>query len=139
VIRLHSSLTHGPLVNMNTSVSIESPEALIQRQLDAYNAHDLDGWLATYAEDAQQFEFPATPVAAGHAAIRARMVERFKEPDLHARLIQRAVMGNVIVDHEEVTRNFPEGIGRVELVAFYQVTNGRIQAASFVFGAKTLD
>lgn len=115
-----------------------SPEAVVQRQLDAYNAHDLDAWLATYADDAQQFEHPAKPLAAGHAAMRARMVERFSEPDLHAKLIKRAVMGHVVVDHELVTRNFPEGIGHVELVAFYEVKDGRIQAASFVFGEKTL-
>ena len=29
--------------------------SLIQRQLDAYNAKDLDGWLSTYAKDAKQF------------------------------------------------------------------------------------
>ncbi|MFC7419706.1 hypothetical protein ACFQNF_07410 [Iodobacter arcticus] len=32
-----------------------SPVDVIQRQLDAYNAKDVDGWLATYAADAQQF------------------------------------------------------------------------------------
>jgi len=116
-----------------------SPEALVQRQLDAYNAHDLEGWLATYAEDAQQFEHPGKLLASGHAAMRERMVDRFKEPNLHARLIRRTVMGHVVVDHEEVTRDFPEGKGRVELVCFYEVKNGRIQAASFVFGEKTLD
>ncbi len=121
---------------MNT---VPSPEFVIQQQLDAYNKRDLEAWLATYAEDAQQFEFPATPLASGHAQIRARSAPRFQEPNLHARLLKRSVTDHIVVDHEEVTRTFPEGPGRIELICIYEVRNGRIQNASFVFGAKTLD
>ncbi|MNL71937.1 hypothetical protein D3C87_1971700 [compost metagenome] len=49
-----------------------SPEAVVQRQLAAYNAKDLDAWLATYAEDAKQFELAGKLLAAGHAELRAR-------------------------------------------------------------------
>jgi len=35
---------------------MKSPEEIVQQQLDAYNARDIDAILATYAEDAQQFE-----------------------------------------------------------------------------------
>jgi len=31
-----------------------TPEATVQRQLDAYNARDVDALMATYAEDAQK-------------------------------------------------------------------------------------
>jgi hypothetical protein len=116
-----------------------TPEIVIQHQLDAYNARDLDALLATYAEDAQQFEHPGKLVASGHAQIRERMAVRFQEPNLHARLIKRAVMGNVVIDHEDVSRTFPEGTGRVELVAIYEVREGKIRTASIVVGAKTLD
>lgn len=116
-----------------------SPEIVVQRQLDAYNARDLDALLTTYAEDSRQFEHPGKLVASGHAQIRERMAVRFQEPNLHARLIKRAVMGNVVIDHEEVSRTFPEGTGRVELVAIYEVRDGKIVTASIVVGAKTLD
>jgi hypothetical protein len=116
-----------------------SPEAVIQRQLDAYNARDLEAWLATYAEDARQYEHPGTLVAQGHAQMRERMAARFREPNLHARLLNRSVMGHVVVDHEDVTRSFAEGPGRIELVAIYEVRDGRIQTGSFVFGERRLD
>ena len=48
-------------------------------------------------------------------------------------------MGQVVIDHEEVTRTFPEGTGRIELVAIYEVRDGKIVTARFIFGAKTLD
>lgn len=118
--------------------TFSSPEAVVQRQLDAYNAKDLNAWLATYAPDATQYEHPATLLARGHAEIRARMQARFSEPNLHARLISRYVMGKLVVDHEVVTRNSSAGSGTVELVCIYDVECGLIQSASFASGAPML-
>jgi hypothetical protein len=116
-----------------------TPEAIVQRQLDAYNAKDLEALMAIYAPDAEQFEHPAKLLATGTAQIRERFITKFKEPDLHAHLVKRIVAGNVVVDHEHVTRNFPEGIGKIELIAIYEVQNGKIAKAWFIPGAKTLN
>jgi hypothetical protein len=116
-----------------------APETIVQRQLDAYNARDIDALLATYAPDARQYEHPATLLATGAADMRARMAVRFAEPNLHARLLQRVVMGNIVIDHEEVTRTFPEGTGRVDMVAIYEVVDGKIQSASVQVSNKRLD
>ena len=121
---------------MTTSTT---PESVVQRQLDAYNARDIDALMATYSDDAQQFEYPATLLAAGAAQVRERTAARFRESNLHARLIRRIVMGQVVIDHEEVTRTFPEGTGRIELVAIYEVRDDKITTARFIFGTKTLD
>jgi hypothetical protein len=111
-----------------------SPELVVQRQLDAYNAKDLEAWLVTYAEDAKQYELPGKLLASGHAEIRARSAPRFLEPNLHARLLGRTVLGKVVIDHEVVSRTFPEGPGQVELVCIYLVDQGQIQSATFSFG-----
>ncbi len=47
-------------------------------------------------------------------------------------------MGNIVVDHEEVTRNFPEGKGTLELIMIYEVQRGRIVRAWSIAGAKSL-
>jgi hypothetical protein len=117
----------------------DSPEAVVQRQLDAYNARDLDALLATYAPDARQYELPATLLATGHAEMRPRFAVRFQEPDLHARLLQRAVMGNIVIDHETVSRNFPEGRGKVDLVAIYEVADGLIRSQTVQVSNQRLD
>ena len=114
--------------------SFPTPEATVQRQLDAYNAKDVDAWLATFAAEAKQYEHPAKLLASGHAEMRARVTPRFSEPNLHAQLLNRTVMGKVVIDHEIVTRTFPEGPGTVELVCIYVVESGKIQTASFMFG-----
>jgi hypothetical protein len=115
------------------------PEAVVQRQLEAYNARDVDAILATYTEDAQQFEHPAKLLASGASELRERFAARFKEPNLHARLVTRMVMGNTVIDQEVVTRTFPEGTGTIGLIAIYEVQDGNIAKAWFIFGEKTLD
>jgi len=115
------------------------PAAVVQRQLDAYNAHDIDALLAAYAPDARQYEHPATLLAEGHAQMRTRFAQRFQDRSLHARLVQRSVMGAIVIDHEEVTRLLPEGLSRTEVVAVYEVRDGLIRSASFVFGAPAVE
>ena len=116
-----------------------APEAVVQRQLDAYNARDLDALLATYSDDAQQFEYPATLLVSGAVQNRERSAARLREPNLHAKLLQRMVMGNVVIDREEVTRTFPEGPGTLQVIAIYEVRDGKIVTARFLAGAKTMD
>jgi hypothetical protein len=116
-----------------------SPEAVVQRQLDAYNARDIDALIAIYAADAQMFEHPAKLLAKGSTALRERFLVRFKEPNLHAQLLKRVVMGNMVIDHERVTRTFPDGPGAAELVMIYQVENDRIANAWVIAGAIKLD
>jgi hypothetical protein len=116
---------------MNLSIP---PESVVQRQLDAYNAHDIDALMTTYSADVQHFEFPATLVAEGAATVRQRLTLRLAEPDLHARLLSRTAMGNLVIDHELVTRNFSEGLGTVELIAMYEVQGAKIVRAWFKFG-----
>lgn len=108
------------------------PAAVVQQQLDAYNARDLSGWLATYAPDARQFALHGGYLARGHEQMSERMRERFAEPDLFAHLVSRTVMGNVVVDLEVVTRNLPHGLGTVEMLCVYEVQDGLITQASFV-------
>lgn len=116
-----------------------APADVVQAQLDAYNARNIDALLATYAEDAEHFVLHGERLAKGHVALRARFLQRFAEPDLHAQLLARSVVANVVVDHERVTRNFPEGRGSVELLCVYELAGGRIVRASFAAAAPILD
>ena len=126
-------------IKPNMSLRSDDPAAVVQRQLDAFNARDLDALLATYAVDAEMFEHPSKLLASGAAAFRERYTARFQEPNLYAKLLNRTVMGQIVVDHEEVCRTFPEGPGKIELLMIYEVQQGRIVKAWNIAGAKTLD
>jgi putative hydrolase of HD superfamily len=115
-----------------------SPLAVVQAQLDAFNAKDIDALMRTYAPDAEQFALHGERLARGHGELRPRYIARFTEPDLHARLLSRTVMGNIVTDLELITRNFAEGVGTLEMLCIYEVADGRIQRASFAAGATTL-
>jgi hypothetical protein len=53
-------------------------------------------------------------------------------------LLSRIVSGAIVVDHERVTRTFPEGAGQAELVMIYEVQNGKIARAWSIAGPKTI-
>lgn len=112
---------------------------VVRRQLDAYNARDIDAFMAHWAADAEVFAWPSSPVATGAAEIRARHVERFREPDLFARLVSRIAVGGLVIDREVVTRNFPEGRGTLDVIGIYEVEEGRIRRAWFKQGTPVLD
>lgn len=120
-------------------MSLTSPLAVVQAQLDAFNARNIDALMGTYAADAEQFTLHGERLAQGHAALRERYLLRFEEPDLFARLLSRTVIGNFVTDLELITRNFPEGVGTLEMLCIYEVVDGRIRRASFAAGAKTVN
>ena len=107
-----------------------NPADPVQRQLEAYNARDLDRFVAQYADDVQVFVAPsAEPVLAGKAAFAAHYAsKRFNLPQLHAELVARMVSGNTVVDHERVTGLEAEV---VEAIAVYRVEGGLIRTVWF--------
>ena len=118
-----------------------SPDAaiIVQRQLDAYNARDIEAFMATWADDAQLFDHPGILVADGAAEIRDRHIVRFKEPNLFGKLVNRMAVGDMVVDQEVVTRTFATGTGRVDVIAIYQVVGGKIAKAWYKRGEPVLD
>ncbi len=74
------------------------------------------------------------PEREGSAALRERFVLRFAEPDLHARLLHRIVLGAKVLDYEEVTRNFKDGVRILSVVMSYEVRVGQIARAGSISG-----
>ncbi|WP_300300814.1 nuclear transport factor 2 family protein [Ferrovibrio sp.] len=126
---------------MDTASQFDSQAAedIVQWQLDAYNARDIDAFMAFWADDAQVFEHPDKILASGAAEIRARHIVRFQEPDLFGRLVGRMSVGNRVVDREVVTRNFPEGKGTIDVIGIYEVAGGKIARAWFIMGSPILE
>ena len=107
-----------------------NPADPVQRQLDAYNARDLERFVAEYTDDIQVFRPPAAePVLSGKQAFAAHYAKnRFTLPNLHAEVVNRIVSGNTVVDHERIT-GLGEGV--VEAVAVYKVSGGLISTVWF--------
>ena len=116
-----------------------SPEAVVQAQLEAYNAHDLDAFAATYADDVELIELPDDVFVRGIAQLRERYAKAFADPTLRADIVNRIVVGNTVVDHERVRRTSPEGPGTIEAIAMYVVEKGKITRVWFRRGEWKLD
>lgn len=104
---------------------------LVQRQLEAYNAQNLEAFMATYAPDCQICDLNGAVTQNGHGDIRARYAAMFAQyPENKARLVNRMALGDVVIDHEDVMRG-PNG-PRLEAIAVYTVKNGLIARVDFI-------
>jgi hypothetical protein len=109
----------------------ESPVEVVDRQLAAYNARDLERFAATYSESIAIYRLPAlTPAIVGQAKLREVYAARFSSPDLHAEIVNRIVLGNKVIDHERVRgiKDTP-----IEAVAAYEVEDGLIARVWFFY------
>ncbi|GLR12035.1 steroid Delta-isomerase [Chitinimonas prasina] len=107
------------------------PADYAQAQLDCYNQLDLEGFLALYADDVVVHEFPATPVLEGKAALRERYGRiLFPGSTVHAVVTQRMVVGNRVIDHEQITGH--PIMGEAALVVIYQVGAQGIERVWFM-------
>ncbi len=105
-----------------------TPTEIVQKQLDAYNAHDIDAFLATYTPDAKLCDFPSGEVwIQGHAQIRERYTKIF-ENKAHVDLASRIANGNYVIDHEAV-KTVNEDF---HAVAIYHVTDTLIDQVWFL-------
>ena len=103
---------------------------IVQRQLDAYNAQNLDAMLNCYAADCVIAGLNGAVTETSREALRARYAKTFAEfPKNHARLVNRILVGDMVVDHEDVHRG--PGMDRFEVIAIYTVKNGLIARVDF--------
>ena len=111
-------------------MSHANPADVVNEQLRAYNARDIDAFAATYSEDICTYDMP-------HAKVMVRgkkdLVERygngtFKREGLRAEILSRTVIGNKVIDHEKTWGIQAEP---VECAVVYEVHEGLITAAWF--------
>lgn len=120
-------------------MSFTSPADVVNEQLRAYNARDINAFAATYADNVCTYEMP-------HAKVMVRgkkdLVEKygsetFKREGLRAEILSRTVIGNKVIDHEKTWGIRAEP---VECAVVYEVHEGLITAAWFyeIEGASSL-
>ncbi len=107
------------------------PIEIVQKQLDTYNAQDIDGFAAVFAEDAEVYSNlgDEKPSMKGRDVIHARYGEMFKNNPQNGSVLKgRMVQGDYVFDHEWITGREQE----FSIVAIYEVKGGLIQRCWFV-------
>jgi hypothetical protein len=94
----------------------------------AYNAHNLEAFLAPYADDVEVYDFPSKLRIKGKEQMRKQYAFLNTTPKLYCRLLNRIVQGNMVIDHEEVW-----GFGEKPFygVAVYEIKEGKISKVYF--------
>lgn len=119
-------INKGNLIKPDTLLA-ETPYALVQRQLNAYNGHNLEAFLEPYADDVEIYDFPNKLQMKGKEAMRKAYQFITQEPTLHCELRGRIIQGNTVIDHERVRF----GKNMVEAIAIYKIENGKIKRVYF--------
>jgi hypothetical protein len=103
---------------------------IAQKQLDAYNAQDLDAYVAFFAKDCVVSGLNGTPSETSREAVKARYAKAFAQfPQNRAVLKNRIAVGNTVVDHERVIR--APGGEEFEIIAIYTFRDGLIARVDF--------
>lgn len=104
-------------------------EEIVQQQLEAYNARDIEGFVNTYSEAVKLYDFPNKKTSEGKEKLRGSYTGFFDAtPDLHCEIINRIVIGNKVIDEESITVNG----NNFRAVAIYEVENDKIAKVTFL-------
>ncbi len=127
--RIHRIVRGGEVLDPEKLIP-DDPEALAQRQLNAYNARDLETFVAQYDPEVEIVDLDGKLVSKGRKAFRERYAERFAaSPKLHCELVKRMVLGTFVIDEERVTGAGPDPI---HAAAIYEMKDGLIRRVRFV-------
>lgn len=108
-----------------------NPSDVVQRQLDAYNAQDLAAFTACFAHDAVLSGLNGAVTNVGAGSVRERYHDLFAQfPQNHATLLHRIVVGDVVIDHEEIRRKPDAAPFRLAMI--YTIAHGLIARADVV-------
>ena len=135
--KIHPTITSVLILLITGCAHVDSAknktkaERIVQQQLEAYNARDIDAFLATYSPDIKIYNHPNELRFSNLQEMRDRYSKMLKNtPNLHCEIVNRIVLGNHVFDQEKVT-GFPDG-RIIEAVAIYKVENGLIHRVWFV-------
>jgi hypothetical protein len=77
---------------------------LIEKQIAAFNARDIEGFLACFASDARILDAGGTLMAEGHDGVLQMYVPLFaNSPELHSEITNRIQIGGWVIDDEHTT------------------------------------
>ena len=98
---------------------------IVQAQVDAYNAQDLDRFVAFYADDAIIADIDGVILQSGRAEIRDRFGAMFGQfPQNRCWIAHRFAVGDHVIDHEQGERTL--GGDGFNVAAIYTLKDGLI-------------
>ncbi|WP_103030093.1 amidohydrolase family protein [Salinibacter altiplanensis] len=108
-----------------TQLIARTPTAVVQQGANAFNAHDLGGFLDAFAPDLEVYAHPDSLIMEGRSALREQYASTFQTANqLRVEVHHTAPIGTTVALHETI-RGMPE-TEPLEQVVLYRVTEGAI-------------
>ncbi|HCZ35493.1 MAG TPA: steroid delta-isomerase [Cytophagales bacterium] len=109
----------------------QTPTELADLQLKGYNERNIELFLEAYSDTVKVYNFPNQLMYTGKTTMRQNYAGMFTNlPDLHCTIKSRVVVGNTVIDEEQVL--FRKGQPEFHAVAIYKIANGKIQEVYFI-------
>lgn len=110
-------------------VSDESPQTIIDKQVETFNAKNLNGFVSCFSDSIEVRNFPSKILYSG----RGKMKENYGQhmaihPDTQVEVVKRIVLNNIIID-EEIVRE--DGV-EYHQAAIYELDRGEIKSMTFI-------
>lgn len=85
-------------------ILVKTPEQLIQQEVNAYNAGDIDNFMETFHPEIKVFNYPDELRFENKADKREAYKKLFENyPNNHAEIVERMTIGNFVIDKEKIT------------------------------------
>ncbi len=109
---------------------------IVDDQIEAYNAQDIEKFLNCYADDVQVYMLEqGKMITDGKEHLRSVMTSAFEAtPNSNTELISRMEQGNLIVDHERITGH--ETGKAIMSIAIYEISDKKI--SKLWFGGRSI-
>jgi hypothetical protein len=107
-------------------------EQLVEAQLKAYNERNIDEFVKPFSDSVKVYMYPNQFLYQGKETMHKNYAVMFSNnPDLHCKLLNRMVLDNTVIDHEEVT--FIKGKKKVYAIAIYKIKDDKIAEVTFIY------
>lgn len=125
-------VTNGKIASMtfiHENKPLANVDQIVKEQLQAYNARDMETFLATFSNEVQLFQYPNKLTDEGKEALRNGYEGFFERtPDLNCEIKNRIIIGNKVIGEEYLTMNG----NNFSAVAIYEIENGKILKVTFI-------
>lgn len=105
-----------------------SPLEVVNKRMDAYNQHNLNAFLATYADTVQIYTYPDKQLAGGKTHVQSIFEPMFKEGNIAVKIHQQIEKDSYVINQETVIYAGK----KTDYVSIYKVVDGLITEVRFV-------
>lgn len=111
-----------------TNRDARSPLETVNLRMEAYNNHDIEGFVSLYADDVAIYTYPDIQLGQGIIHLRSIFEPMFEEQSVSVEIHHQISKDGFVINHETVHY----GVHDTEYVSIYEVRQGLITSVRFV-------